>query len=182
MLLIFLSGPPASGKLTIAREVARLTGIAVFHNHLIVDAVASVFPFGSRPFVELRESFWLSVMRKAAGEGRSLLFTFAPEATVVENFPERARRAVEEAGGTVRFVRLAVSGAEQERRLCETSRSEFGKLRSVELWRNLRPQYAACERKMPAPALTIDTDRLTPSEAAETIVREFSIPLLRSGE
>src|ERR1700751_4193719 len=49
MRLLFLYGPAASGKLTIARELATLTGFALFHNHLVVDAVAAAFPFGSEP-------------------------------------------------------------------------------------------------------------------------------------
>ena len=55
MILVFLYGPVASGKLTIARELAARTGFALFHNHLVVDAVMAVFPFGSESFVRLRE-------------------------------------------------------------------------------------------------------------------------------
>lgn len=55
MKLIFLYGPPAAGKLTIARALAVITGFAVFHNHLVVDAVESIFPFGSERFTRLRE-------------------------------------------------------------------------------------------------------------------------------
>src|SRR3712207_8263459 len=32
--LLFLHGPPAVGKLTVARRVAELTGWRLFHNHL----------------------------------------------------------------------------------------------------------------------------------------------------
>ena len=55
MRLIFIYGPVASGKLTIARLVSERTGLPLFHNHLVVDAVAAVFPFGSEAFVILRE-------------------------------------------------------------------------------------------------------------------------------
>lgn len=39
MKLLFIYGPPASGKLTVAREPAALTGYRLFHNHLVVDAL-----------------------------------------------------------------------------------------------------------------------------------------------
>ncbi len=42
MRLVLIHGPAAAGKLTVAREVARLTGAALFHNHLVVDAVAAL--------------------------------------------------------------------------------------------------------------------------------------------
>ena len=91
MKLVFLHGPAASGKLTIARQLGAQTSLPVFHNHLIVDAVASVFPFGSERFVKLREQFWLAMFREAAEAGRSIIFTFAPEASVAPDFPEVRR-------------------------------------------------------------------------------------------
>jgi replication-associated recombination protein RarA len=39
MKLILLYGPPAVGKLTIAKEIARLTGFKLFHAHLTSDLV-----------------------------------------------------------------------------------------------------------------------------------------------
>lgn len=47
MLVAFLYGPPAVGKLTVATELGALTGLPVFHNHLAVDAARCLFPFGS---------------------------------------------------------------------------------------------------------------------------------------
>jgi hypothetical protein len=44
MLLVFIYEPVASGKLTIARELAGRTGLPLFHNHSAVDAVETAFP------------------------------------------------------------------------------------------------------------------------------------------
>ncbi|MFD2498934.1 hypothetical protein ACFSTI_08885 [Rhizorhabdus histidinilytica] len=55
------------------------------------------------------------------------------------------------AGGRVLHVALTLSDAEQERRLVAADRAAFGKLRSVELLRSLRPGLAACLAAMPAP-------------------------------
>ena len=71
MELIFLHGPAAAGKLTTARALEALLGHPVFHNHLVVDTLTTVFPFGSEPFVRLREEFWLQVFTEAARSGRS---------------------------------------------------------------------------------------------------------------
>ena len=65
MKLIFIYGLPATGKLTVAVELAAMTGYKLFHNHLVVDLLLSVFDFGSPPFVELREDIWLSVFEQA---------------------------------------------------------------------------------------------------------------------
>jgi hypothetical protein len=84
--LVFLHGPAASGKLTVGRELSRLPGYRLVNKHLVVEAIAAVFVFGSEPFVRLREGTWLSVFSEAARQGVSLIFTFAPEKTVRESF------------------------------------------------------------------------------------------------
>lgn len=174
MQLVFIYGQPASGKLTVARALARRTGLAIFHNHLIVDAVGAVFPFGSPEFVRLRESMWLDVLRAAASAGRSLIFTFAPEATVAADFPERVHAEIEALGGEVIFVALTVSEAEQARRIDTPERAEFGKLRSRELLHELKDVFASAMARMPAPAVAIDTSALSPEEAAEKIVAQLT--------
>lgn len=174
MEIVFIYGPAAAGKLTVGRELARLTGLPLFHNHLVVDAVGAVFPFGSEPFVRLRERFWLEIFIEAARSDRSLIFTFAPEATVDAGFPDRVRAAIEPFGGAVVFVALAVSPAEQERRIGDASRSEFGKLTSPDLLRALRDSFDASLAAMPAADLSIDTEACDPAAAAARIAAYLS--------
>ncbi|MGD9981487.1 MAG: shikimate kinase [Hyphomonadaceae bacterium] len=175
MKLIFLFGPVASGKLTIARHLARITGLSLFHNHLVVDAVGAVFPFGSESFVTLRERFWLETFAYAARANRSLIFTFAPESTVPPDFPQRVRSSVESADGEVCFVQLKVSDHEQERRIIDVGRASHGKLMSLDSLRELRPMFNACLAAMPAPLITVDTDATPAEEAALKIAEALAI-------
>lgn len=179
MELVFIYGPVACGKLTIARALGRTTGYAVFHNHLIVDAVAAVFPFGSERFVRLRERLWLDLLREAAEARRSTIFMFAPEPTVADGFAQRVAEAVKAAGGRTHFVQLTVPASVQEQRLTAPSRAEFGKLRSLELLRELRPQFEASERAMPRAQLVIDTAVLDPEGAARAIAEGLGLPRSR---
>src|SRR3546814_20954048 len=71
--LVFSHGAAASGKLTVARELAALTGLPLFHNHLVVDALLAVFPFGSPGFVLQPETKWMAVFSTGAAAGRSLI-------------------------------------------------------------------------------------------------------------
>jgi tRNA uridine 5-carbamoylmethylation protein Kti12 len=64
MRLVFIYGLPATGKLTVARELSSLTGFRLFHNHLAVDLLLSLFDFESEPFVALRAGL---VLRKLIG-------------------------------------------------------------------------------------------------------------------
>jgi hypothetical protein len=173
MDLILLHGGVASGKLTTARALADRIGYPVFHNHLVVDLLATVFPFGSEPFVRLREQMWLSVLADAARAGTSLIFTFAPESTVAPGFPGRVREVVESAGGRVRFIRLLVGEAEQERRIVDPSRREFHKLGDVEVLRRSRLAGVTVER--PPIDLEIDTDARDAGSSADAIIEHFGL-------
>ena len=171
--LIFLHGGAASGKLTTARALADRVGYPVFHNHLTVDLLTTVFTFGSESFVRLREQIWLEVIGEAARSGQSLIFTFAPEVTVPEGFPGRVRDVVAAAGGEVRFVRLLVAEDEQERRLALPSRTEFHKLTDVELLRQGRTDTVEIEQ--PPVDLEIDTGHSSAAETAATIIASFGL-------
>jgi hypothetical protein len=172
--LVFIYGQAASGKLTVARQVAERTGLSLFHNHLVVDAVGAVFPFGSKSFVRLREHLWLEIIAEAARLDRSLIFTFAPEPTVAPDFAARVQAMVEAAGGKVIFVALTISAEEQERRIVDPSRAAFGKLRSLDLLRKLRGDFTACTDAMPSPVITIDITSTTAEDAACAIVGVMS--------
>jgi replication-associated recombination protein RarA len=41
-VLVYLYGPPACGKLTVAGQLAELSGCRFFHNHLMVNALLAV--------------------------------------------------------------------------------------------------------------------------------------------
>ena len=133
-----------------------------------------MFDFGSEPFIRLREAFWLQTFAEAARAGRSLIFTFAPEATVDPGFPVRVQAAIEPFGGVVTFIALAVSPEEQERRIVQPSRAAFGKLQSVDLLRRLRADFDASLAAMPPADLTIDTEACSPSQAAERIAAHLA--------
>ena len=172
MDLIFIHGPPAAGKLTVARALAERTGLGQFNNHLIVDAVGAVFPFGTPAFRHLRERFWLEVFDTAAVEGRSLIFTFAPEATVSPEFPDQTVRTVERRAGKVRFIALTCSDAEQEKRLAGASRAAFGKLKSAAQLKALKAAGAFAYPELPA-ELSLDTAVLAPEESARRIAEHI---------
>jgi len=171
MQLIFLHGAPGVGKLTVAWELARLSGFKLFHNHLTVDLVGAVFPFGTEPFVLLREEIWLATFRQAARNDTSLIFTFAPEGTVRPQFIQDVIDVIESAGGEVVFVELTCEEAELERRIEAPSRKEFDKLQSIEQYRELK-EVGAFEFPRIESALSVDTTNLAPEDSAR-VIRDF---------
>lgn len=176
MRLIFIYGMPATGKLTVARELAAKTGFKLFHNHLVVDLLLSVFEFGSPEFVRLREEIWLSVMKEARNaEISGLIFTFAPERTVRPSFASEVEKLISEANGTLDFVELVCPPQELRRRMTDESRREFGKLTSVELFEQLLADGVFDTPQMPKAALMIDTSIYPAAESANQIVRALGL-------
>lgn len=167
-LLVFLHGPVASGKLTVARELAATTDLPLFHNHLTVDLLLTLFPFGDPSFVRLRESIWLETISAAIARGTSLIFTFAPEKTVAPDFPEKLRRRVDAAGGRIAFVGLRCAETEIEHRLAAPSRREHRKLTSPADYHALR-NAGAFDYPPIESDLIVDTAKVAPPEAARII-------------
>ncbi len=171
MKLVFIHGAPAVGKLTVARELSRLTGFPLFHNHLTVDLVGSLFAFGTPAFVSLREQIWLAAFAEAARSDLSLIFTFNPERTVNEEFIQKTIDIIEAAGGRVVFVELTCSEAELEKRMEQPSRKEFGKLASVDQYRSLKSEGAFEFPKLPN-GISLDTTNKSPADSA-LLIHEY---------
>lgn len=176
MRLIFLYGLPATGKRTIAQHLAARTGYKLFHNHLAVDLLLSVFDFGSQPFVDLREQIWLSVFEQAAVTNLpGLIFTFAPERTVRTNFLPAALDLLAHHHATVDFIELTCPLPELRHRLDNPSRQRFQKLTSTDLFDQLHADGVFNPFAMPTPRLTIDTSLHTPEAAAATIAAALGL-------
>jgi hypothetical protein len=176
MKLIFLFGMPGVGKLTVARELSELTGYRLFHNHLTVDLATSLFEFGSQPFVELRETVWLASFAQAVEAGfDGLIFTFAFDRTVRKSFIGNVCKTVEANGGEVVFVELRCSPAELEKRIAHPSRGKFGKLNSVEFFRELSEAGAFVDPGIPPERLVVDTTEVSPHDAARIIADKLGL-------
>ncbi|MDX6325488.1 MAG: hypothetical protein QOK15_1842 [Nocardioidaceae bacterium] len=77
MELVILFGPPAVGKMTVGHELCKLTGFKLLHNHMTVDPVLEIFPFGSPPFLRLVGEFRRRILEEAMDAGLTgLVFTY----------------------------------------------------------------------------------------------------------
>jgi hypothetical protein len=109
MHFVLVFGPPAVGKMTVGHELAKLTGYKLLHNHMTVEPVLDIFPFGSPPFGRLVNEFRRRIIEEALGADLAgLVFTLVwglelPEdAALVSSYVD----LVEGAGGRVSFVEL----------------------------------------------------------------------------
>lgn len=179
--LVYIYGPPAVGKLTVAMELEEQTGFRLFHNHLTIDAVKAVFEFKSPPFTEVVHRLRLDVFETAARNGIDLIFTNNSVWDVPDGrarfaeFAEEAHSRVQRAGGTVLFVQLVAPLEVLEERIGAASRHERGKIvrpaRIRELFAQLVPEPIHGED------LVVDTSVLSPIDAATAIAGRLATDL-----
>jgi len=168
--LIFIHGAPATGKYTVARELAALTGHELYHNHLVVDEVLKAHAFGTPGFVAERDRRWRERFTAAAGNpNRKLIFTFNPENTVPQAFINWMFTDLPRQGATLFSVELTASEAAIEARLNSAQRQGFRKLTDLELYRRLRDSGSFATPVLPPADLVLDTEQHTPAASARLI-------------
>lgn len=173
MQLIVLYGAPGVGKLTVAQELAKLTGYKVLHNHLTVDLVTAIFPFGSDQQTRLTTEFRLTMIHEAALAGvPGVIFTMVYGAGNDDAHFKDIIDTVESAGGTVAPVLLVCAIDTLRKRLGEESRAKFGKIRDVKILDSLMSEEDFDIPYPDAKGLMIDTTVRSPGEVALQI-REY---------
>lgn len=75
MRLLLIIGPPAVGKMTVGREIARRSSFRLFHNHHTIEPLVEVFGHGTPPFTVLNGEFRRRVIEEAARHRIDLIFT-----------------------------------------------------------------------------------------------------------
>ena len=172
--LVLLYGRPGVGKFTIGRALAERTTYRLVHNHAIVDLATTLFPFGSAPFVTLREQLWLHVAAAGLSAGLpGLILTFVPERTVTEDFLPALQACVAQHGAQLRSIELRCAPGTLATRLTAPDRVAFGKIRDLAFYRELEQSGAFDRPLMPPPDLSLVVDELSPADAARRIASEL---------
>ena len=170
MKLVFLYGPPAVGKLTVALALSTLTGYKVFHNHLTIDLVRSVFEWGTRPFWDFVNRYRLELIGAAAESNvPGLIFTFVYAHPGDDRFVRQVVQAVERHGGEVCFVQLLCSRRELFKRIKASSRTRFHKIKKPTALKALLAQSDLFSSVRYAKNLTIDNTTVSARRTAEMI-------------
>ena len=75
--LCLVYGPPAVGKLTVAKEIAARTGYRLVHNHVSIDPVLSILGWEDDAFFRTVGDVRAVLFDAAAREGVSIVATYA---------------------------------------------------------------------------------------------------------
>jgi len=171
--LVFLYGPPAVGKLTVARAIADRLPFKVLHNHVTIDAVTEVLPFGSDTFWRVVGRFRRDLVTAAAEGNIDLIYTyvFAPGdeqhvADIVSPY--------EKAGGVVSFVQLLAPREVLLQRVLAESRRQYGKPTDPATLERMLDEYDNFTAIAAPDSLTIDLAVTSARDAANGIIERIT--------
>jgi hypothetical protein len=179
--VVYLYGPPGVGKLTVARELVALTGFRLLHNHLTVNLVSTLFPYGTADFTRLLRQFRLMMMEEAARANIDLVVTNVNTGSADQRaFIQSLTEVVAAGGGTTAFVQLACQRDVWLTRIASESRLVESKPTDPDLILCLFENKDPFARLPFEPLLTLDTTHLSPADAAAQIVEHYALPVRSS--
>ena len=177
MQLVYIYGPPGVGKLSVARELAALTGFRLFHNHLAANLASSIFAHQSEPYFRLIRQVWRDTFAEAVRADVDLICT-----AVYRGRPEHDAfirwmlEPIEAGGGRVAYVQLRCERDEWLRRVQSAARRELHKLVDAAAAVALAERVDLFARVPFEPGLDIDTTLLEPAAVASQIRAHFGLP------
>jgi shikimate kinase len=175
MKLVIIYGPEATGKLTIAKVLARETGFRLFHNHVSIDVARTLFEFGSEELSQLTWDVRMLVFEYAARSNiPGLIFTWAYSHPDFLPYLNRVRTMIKRYQGEICYVFVSCSVDELKRRVLQPDRSMLGKISSVDdLERQLHKKN---HQVIPdTDTLVIDNTDLSPEQVVRKIMMHYHL-------
>jgi len=181
--VIILYGPPAVGKLTVGKLLAKKLGYKLAHNHALNDAVTDVFERTTNECALVLEKMRFLFLEECVHAGANLVVThcynhdYINKATGVTD-PEYLRLLEEKltaVGAKVHFVHLQAEVKELVKRVTGESRKAHKKLTKKSI---MQEYVKGKDWTSSAPVnyqIVIDNTNLSPKKVVDTIIKEFSL-------
>ena len=175
MKLIFLHGPPASGKFTIAEALQRRCGIRNFHNHLTVDVAKALFEFGTPAFWQLVHKLRLLALEAIAAEPDAcVVFTNCYSSPEDDARVLAIERVVTSQGGEFIPVYLACDVEELMRRISLPARIKMDKLATKDGLQAFLQRWNCVALDRPH-CIEINTEGRSANDCADEISRRIGL-------
>lgn len=179
MNLIYIYGPPAVGKLTVAKELSRRSGYKLYDNHSIMTPLGELFSYTdprlNKIRSELGERLRLDIFAAAAEANINFITTSARAGTKDFKFFREVVDAVTKNGGSVYFVQLTASKRALHDRVEDESRRGIKADTRERLNQILTSNPEIFDTFPDVEHLTIDTEKVSWEDAANQIISYHGI-------
>lgn len=127
MKFVLIFGPQAVGKMTVGQELAKITGLKLFHNHMTIDLVSHFFDYGTKEGKRLVNLFRQEIFEEvSASHLDGLIFTYVWAFDCQEDwdYVKQVAELFESKGGMVYYVELEAALKERLQRNKGSNRLE----------------------------------------------------------
>jgi shikimate kinase len=170
MALIFLYGPPAVGKLTIANEISKLNSeYKVFDNHSTINLIKKYQIFEDANFHELSNEMRSVLFKSFAKNRLNIITTFClsdskEDLDYITNIIDIYKNKDE-----IYFIKLWANIDVLKNRISNEDRKEMQKMTQADELEKFMAIYNF-DTILPNTLLSIRTDNLEPNESAKKIL------------
>jgi len=177
MHLIFLYGPPAVGKLTIAQILQKKLDYKLLHNHLLIKVFDSIFDFYDPVRKILTREFRMRLVEEAINNDIDLIITSgsAGSPTLFEYYTELIN-LIRDRGGELSMVQLTADSQTLLSRVDDKFRKDHGKeFGKKELKKILSQPKFVFDKYPDVDHLTINTAQVSAEDAAFMIINYYHL-------
>jgi shikimate kinase len=171
---VLIYGPPAAGKLTVARALADRYGMKLLDNHLTFDVALRVLDFGTKGFDALVESLRTMLFEAAAAAGHDIVSTLVFSHPGDLAYVERMQATADRCGVELCRVQLRPSPDVLNDRVTSGSRPASNKIRDVATLRRLISEHDLYT-PIADTDLLIDNSDLSPEAVVERIAAHLGL-------
>lgn len=169
--IVVIYGPPGVGKLTVAKELHKITQLPLFHNHLSRDLVHSVF--GKLENYSLMDKIRLDFFEFATENSLGLIFTFVYAYQDDDVFMDKLVEIAQKSETEIYFIQLLCDSEIWKERLENEERMAYKKVRDFNLVQETMKKYDILSPySNNKNHQTLDITNLKPEETAQ-IIKDF---------
>ncbi len=185
--LVIIIGPHAVGKMTVGQELAKITGLRLFHNHMSIELTRELFDFGTPEYRALNETIRKTVFEQfATGDLPGLIFTYMMDFDLQSEFDylHGIIDLFKQNGADCHVVELCADFEERiERNKSENRLAHKESKRDLE-WSEAEMRKTTAEHRLNSRTgevlpfesyIKIDNTHLSPARVAQTIKEHFGI-------
>lgn len=180
--VIFIYGPIAVGKLTVAKILSKKLGYKLAHNHMLNDLAYGLFDRQTFARDNLLEKFRFHLLENAVKEKVSFITTHCYTHDFVSKtglsdpkYVQALEKKLTKLGAKFYPIHLKASSGELLRRVEMSSRKKFRKLKDKKIMREYLSTFDWQTSPKLKNNLVIDNTNLSPSKVAGIIIKHFKL-------
>jgi len=184
MKLLLLFGNSAVGKMTVGQELAKITPLKLFHNHMMIEPVLEVFGNFRSDVIRKLRTVILEEFGKSDNYGLIFTYMMAFDMPSEWEYLDRVKKALGVAEGDVYYAELVAPqnirlarNATENRLLHKASKRDVDASNARLLRDDEHHRMESLPGEITSPNyIRIDNSHISAAEAAQRIKQRFGFP------